>query len=75
MTRDERVRVYRDTKRMCDTHPKLRSSISASIRGQRIIPETRDLPMPNAKYSEDAKKDVKDLQKKAPPLFLKEEST
>lgn len=46
MTRDERVRVYKNTERMCDTHPKLRSSISASIRGQRIIPETRDLPIP-----------------------------
>lgn len=55
MTRDERVRVYKDTKRMCDTHSKLQASISTSIRGQRIIRESKELLIPPAKYSEPAK--------------------
>lgn len=54
MTRDERVRVYKDTKRMCDTHPKLQASISTSIQGQRIIRESKELLKPPAKYSEPA---------------------
>ena len=54
MTRDERVRVYNNTKRMCDTHPKLQASISASIQGQRIIRESKELLIPPAKYSEPA---------------------
>lgn len=55
MGRDENVTVYEDTKAWCQSEPKLKNAINASVSGQKIIYEKDDVSVdPNHRYDSKA---------------------
>ena len=46
MGREENAAIFRDTERMCRTHPRLRAAIAFSHANQRLIPEGDEVPVP-----------------------------
>lgn len=44
MGREENIRVFQDTERLCKANPILRESVAVSINRQKMIPEWECLP-------------------------------
>jgi hypothetical protein len=44
--REENAAIFRDTEKMCRTHPRLREAIAFSRAGQRVIPQGEELAHP-----------------------------
>lgn len=45
MGREENIRVFQDTERLCKTNPILKESVAVSIKKQKMIPEREVLPV------------------------------
>lgn len=55
MARYEYVEFFKDTRRLCLTEPVIAESIRKSVEGQKLIPETQELPEPEKdRYDEEA---------------------
>ena len=56
MGREENCNVFKDTERLCKTDPVLKESVAGSVKAQRLIPETFELPEKNRnRYNEPAR--------------------
>ncbi len=56
MGREENCNVFKDTERLCKIDPVLKESVAGSVKAQRLIPETFELPEKNRdRYNEPAK--------------------
>ncbi len=44
MAREDNIRIFRDTERICSSNERIKESIKASVEGQKLIPESYDLP-------------------------------
>ena len=56
MGREENCNVFKDTERLCKTDPVLKESVAGSVKAQRLIPETFELPNKNRnRYNEPAR--------------------
>ncbi len=54
--REENQRVFENTKRLCETDERLKSSVAQATAAQKMIPETEQLTTPDReRYEEDAK--------------------
>lgn len=56
MGREENCNIFKDTERLCKTDPVLKESVAGSVKAQRLIPETFELPEKNRdRYNEPAR--------------------
>ena len=69
MGRDENVTVYEDTRAWCQSEPKLKNAINASVSGQKIIYEKDDVSVdPNHRY--DSKANIIVSKKRSSAIIL-----
>ena len=52
----ENVEIFEDTKRLCEKNEKRKAAVAESVKGQKLIPESKKLPdVDKMRFSDEAK--------------------